>query len=251
MAVETIATGRTLGEFMRGARTSLPILIAVLPFGILFGALAVDNGLSVIETVLMSAAVFGGASQMVGIELFGQKIAPWLIVLSIFAVNFRHVLYSAGFGRRMAGWPLAGKAAGFFLLTDPQYAEAEREVERHGSVGFVWYMGVGLPLWLTWIAEAWIGAYFGRFVPDPHVLGLDFLLPIYFLGLVMGFRRRPLWLPVVAASAAASVLAYRLIGSPWHVSLGAVAGIAVAMLMPVRAQAGGGEPDRYDREAGL
>jgi predicted branched-subunit amino acid permease len=55
----------------------------------------VDNGLSAGEAVLMSATVYAGASQMVGIELFGSDVAPWLIVFSVFAVNFRHVLYSA------------------------------------------------------------------------------------------------------------------------------------------------------------
>jgi predicted branched-subunit amino acid permease len=67
-------------EFWRGVRASVPVIVAVFPFGLLFGALAVDNGLSVLETTLMSLTVFGGASQMVGIELFGQKIAPALIV---------------------------------------------------------------------------------------------------------------------------------------------------------------------------
>ena len=55
----------------------------------------------------------------------------------------------------------------------------------------------------------------------PQALGLDFLLPIYFLGLVMSFRKRPLWLPVVAASGVASVIAYKIVGSPWHISIGA------------------------------
>ena len=71
-------------------------------------------------------------------------------------------------------------------------------------------------------------------IPDPHALGLDFLLPIYFLGLVLEFRSRPLWLPVVIASAAASIVAYNTVGSPWHVSIGALAGILLAASMPVR-----------------
>ncbi|MGO4836728.1 hypothetical protein AB4144_31225, partial [Rhizobiaceae sp. 2RAB30] len=54
-----------------------------------------------------------------------------------------------------------------------------------------------------------------------------------FLGLVMGFRRRPLWLPIVVASAIASVIAFRVVGSPWHVSIGALAGVALAAAMPV------------------
>jgi predicted branched-subunit amino acid permease len=236
MSVESGDPDERWRDFMSGARAGLPIIVAVLPFGLLFGALAIDNGLSMFEAMLMSAAVFGGASQMVGIELFGQKIAPWLIMLSIFAVNFRHVLYSAAFGRRIADWPTLSKAIGFFLLTDPQFAEAENRAEQGKRLSVAWYLGMGLPIWLCWVAEAGLGAYFGKLVPDPQAFGLDFLLPIYFLGLVMSFRKRPLWLPVVAVSAVASILAYKLVGSPWHVTLGALAGIAVAVVMPAKPQ---------------
>ncbi|MDW6020776.1 AzlC family ABC transporter permease [Mesorhizobium sp. BAC0120] len=238
MAVETIDRGATLRELMEGVRTGVPVAVAIVPFGILFGALAVDNGFSILETMLMSAVVYGGASQMVGIELFGQKLAPWLIVFSIFAVNFRHVLYSAAFGRRVSAWPLLHKALSFFLLTDPQFAETERRREAGKTVSFAWYFGFGAALWLPWVIESGLGAYFGRFVENTEALGLDFLLPIYFLGLVMSFRKRPLWLPVVAASAVASVAAEHFVGSPWHVSLGALAGVVLAAAMPVRAKTG-------------
>ncbi|QPC88191.1 branched-chain amino acid ABC transporter permease [Mesorhizobium sp. NBSH29] len=216
-----------LSDFRSGMRGCLPLIVAVLPFGFLFGALAVANGFSVFEATLMSGAIYGGASQMVGIELFGQKIAPWVVVLSIFAVNFRHVLYSAALGRKIKSWTLAQQAVAFFLLTDPQYAQSERRDEL-GLLTFAWYLGFGLPVWLAWVAEAWIGAHFARLVPDPNSLGLGFLLPIYFLGLVMGFRKRPFWLPVVLASAVASILAYQFVGSPWHVSIGAAAGVFLA-----------------------
>jgi len=238
MAVETINRGAAPREFMEGVRAALPVVVAILPFGLLFGALAVDNGFTIFEAMLMSATVYGGASQMVGIELFGQKIAPWLIVFSIFAVNFRHVLYSAAFGRRIASWSFFQKAVAFFLLTDPQFAETERREEEGRPVSFVWYLGFGAALWVPWVVETWLGAYFGKLVADPHAIGLDFLLPIYFLGLVMSFRKRPSWLPVVAASAVASIVAYKFVGSPWHVSLGALAGIALAAAMPVPAEAG-------------
>jgi len=200
----------------------------------LFGALAIDNGFSVFEAFLMSAAVFGGASQMVGIELFGHHVAPWLIVLSIFAVNFRHVLYSAGIGRRIAHWPLVQQALGYFILTDPQFAIAEAKAEAGERVGFIWYLGLGLPVYVFWVIETVIGALLGKLIPDTSALGIDFLLPIYFLGLVMGFRKRPLWLPIVAVSAAASILAYKTVGSPWHVTIGALAGVLLAVILPPR-----------------
>ena len=68
-------------------------------------------------------------------------------------------------------------------------------------------------------------------------MGLDFLLTIYFLGLVMSFRKRPFWLPVVIVSALASVLAYKTVGSPWHVSLGALAGVVFAAAFGVKGEA--------------
>lgn len=221
-------------EFVEGAKTSLPVVLAVLPFGALFGTLAVNNGLSVGETVLFSLAVFAGASQMVGIELFGQQVAPWLIVLSIFAVNFRHVLYSAAVGRRIAHWSVVQQVAGLFFLTDPQFAEAERRGEAGNVVSVWWYFGMVAPLYTFFVTLSWLGALFGRLIANPQAFGLDHLLPIYFLSLVMAFRHRPLWLPVVLASAAASTLAYETVGSPWHVSLGALAGILAAVVAPVR-----------------
>src|SRR3954453_12265529 len=153
MAVETIDNKSVASEFLAGMRASVAVCIAVLPFGLLFGALAADNGFSVFEAMLMSGAIYGGASQMVGIELFGQKVAPWLIVLSIFAVNFRHVLYSAGIGRRIAHWSGVQQALGFFILTDPQFAVAEARAQSGQTVGFAWYLGLGLPVYLFWIVE--------------------------------------------------------------------------------------------------
>ena len=223
-------------EFLAGARTTLTPMLVAAPFGALFGALAIKNGLSVFEAVLMSMTVFAGASQMVGIDLFGQKVAPWLIVLSIFAVNFRHVLYSAVIGRRTAHLTPLQRFAAFFFLIDPHFAEAERRAERGFRLTFAWLIGGGLVWWFGWVFVTFLGAYFGSLIPNPEALGLDFLLPVYFLGLVMAFRRRPNWAPVVLASGLASIAAYHFVGSPWHVSLGALAGVLVAAAL--------GEPEQ-------
>jgi predicted branched-subunit amino acid permease len=176
----------------------------------------------------MSATVFAGASQMVGIELFGTGAAWWLIAFSIFVVNLRHLLYSATSGRRMRHFAPWQRALGFFFLTDPHFAETEREAETNGHFSAAWYLGLGLAVYAAWVVETLIGAVFGRLIPDPKAWGIDFLLTVYFLGLVMAFRKRSFWLPVVLVSGAASVLAYKTVGSPWHVSLGALAGVLFA-----------------------
>ena len=223
-------------QFLAGARQAVPILISTAPFGLLYGAIAVDQGLTVWQASLMSLTIYAGASQLVGIELFQNHVAPWLVVLSIFIVNIRHVLYSAAVGRHMGAFTPLQQAAGFFFLIDPQYAMTERQAERQ-PITFAWYMGLALPVYVLWNIESVLSAIFGKLIPDPEAFGIDFLLPLYFFGLVMGFRKRALWLPVVAVSALASIVALKTVGSPWHVSLGAMAGVlfAAAFTREVRA----------------
>ena len=218
-------------EFMQGVFSAGAPILAAAPFGALFGALAVDNGMTVFEATLMSAVVFAGASQMVGIELFGQQIAPWLIVFSIFAVNFRHVLYSAVTGRRMRNFQPWQRYVAFHFLVDPHFAESEKRAESGKPITFAWFMGGGLTWWTLWIFVTFLGALFGGLIEDPEQYGVDMLLPIYFLSLVLAFRKRANWLPVVAASAIVSILAFHFIGSPWHVSLGGLSGVLVAAML--------------------
>lgn len=218
---------------LAGVRDSLVPTLSAMPFGLLFGTLAYDKGMTLLDSVLMSATIFGGASQMVGIELFKGGVAAWLIVFSIFAVNFRHILYSASIGRHFSDYSFPQKALAFFLLVDPLYAASELRVERKAPVTFAWYAAYGLFMYMVWVAATVVGYEFGRLIRNPEALGIDFLLPIYFLGLLLGFRKRQNWLPVVLASGVGSIIAYLTVGSPWHVGLGSIAGILVAVLMPL------------------
>lgn len=219
-------------DFLEGARRIVPVLLSTVPFAMLFGAVAAGNGLSVGEAALMSLTIYAGASQLVGIELFGHHVPAWLIVLSVFAVNFRHILYSAAVGPLVSRFSLPQQAAAFFVLTDPQFALTLSRGETGKPVTFAWYMGLGLPLYMSWNVMTVVGALFGRLIGDPNAWGVNVLLPIYFMGLLLGFRQRSNFLLIAAASALSSVLAHVYIGSPWHVSVGAGVGILLAAALP-------------------
>ncbi|SCX03638.1 AzlC family ABC transporter permease [Agrobacterium rosae] len=218
--------------FKSGMRFGLPVALAVAPFGALFGAIAIDNGLTLFEAILMSGFIYAGASQLVGIELFNQNLPAWLVVLSIFAVNFRHILYSAAMVRVVPEWSFARKAFGFFFLVDPQFAESVRQKEINGSVSFSYYMGYALIVYVMWMISTVLGASLGNLIGDPKAAGFDVLLPIYFMGMVLGFRTRANFYPVMLASAVGAIAAYHFVGSPWHVSIGALTGILIAVILP-------------------
>ncbi|WFS24598.1 AzlC family ABC transporter permease [Rhizobium rhododendri] len=219
-------------DFQEGLRGGILVGLASTPFGALFGAIAQGHGLSLGELTLMSGIVYAGASQLVGLDLFGHDVAAWLIVLSILAVNFRHILYSAAIARNIRHFNGIQKALTFFLLVDPQFAETVKRGEAGKQVSFSWYIGLALMVYIPWVFASFIGGLLGSLIGDPRSIGLDVLLPLYFLGIVIGFRKRDNFLPVVAASAVAAVVAYRYVGSPWHVSIGALAGVALAALLP-------------------
>jgi len=220
-------------DFTEGALKALPVIISAGPFAILFGAVAVANGQTVAEAALMSATVYAGASQLVGIELFGQAVPMWIVVLSILAVNFRHILYSAALTPFIDHFTLPQKLLSFFLLTDPQFAEAVARGESGRTVSFPWYFGFGAMIYVPWVAMSAVGGALGSVIGNPADYGIDVLLPIYFLGLVLGFRKRGNFLLIVTVSAVVSVAAQHVVGTPWHISIGALAGVLLAALLPL------------------
>jgi 4-azaleucine resistance transporter AzlC len=219
-----------LDDIKSGAKEALPILVAIVPFAVLFGAVAIKSGFGVFETVLASAMIYAGASQFVMLDLLGQQTPAWSIILAVFAVNFRHVLYSASLSHHLVNFSPIQKALGFFLLVDPQFATAEARAE-NGGLRPAYYFAYGLLLYITWIVTTYLGALFGSFIEDPAALGIDFILPLYFTGLVLGFRQRRFFWPVFLVSGIASMGAYFLFGNPWNIAVGGLAGMAYAAIV--------------------
>lgn len=212
---------------MEGIKDSLPIMLVVGIFGMLYGATSVSSGLPLEKAVLSSALILAGASQFVFLDLYGQKVPVWSILIAVFAINFRHILYSASLGRRMELFSGTKKAFAFFFLSDPVFGAGEARADRQ-KLRPSYYFGYAVPQYCTWVTSTLIGGLFGKLITDPEALGMDMLLSIYFLSLLMGFRSRPNWLTTVLASGIASVLIYQYIGSPWHITLGAAVGILLA-----------------------
>ncbi|NKB51839.1 MAG: branched-chain amino acid ABC transporter permease [Rhizobiaceae bacterium] len=225
-----LSDGELRRDVLDGIRDVLPITLGVLPFAGVFGALAIERGLSLGELTLASMTIYAGASQYAMLDLMGQGVPPWSIVLAVFAINFRHLLYSASLGRRLAAFSIWQKVIAFFLLVDPLFASAETRAFKQG-LRPAYYFSYGTFLYAIWMASNFIGALFGSLIADPAAFGLDFILPLYFTGLVIGFHRRPNFLPVLVISIAASLAVWFTIGSPWHISLGGLAGLLAAALL--------------------
>lgn len=223
-----------LDDIRRGLAASFPVTVAVSPIGALFGAVAVGNGLTVADAALMSATAYAGASQFVAVDLFGREVPAWSILLSVFAVNVRHVLYSAAIAPLVRHLRPRTKAGVFFFLADPAFGFTETEAQEGRRFSATSFFAYSALMYGVWIAATIVGGAFGRLIEHPERWAIDMLFPIYFLALVMSFRARAFFWRTATVSAVVAAVVYHgaalglPIGPPWHVALGGLAGILAA-----------------------
>lgn len=210
-------------------RAIVPLIPALVPFGMLFGTYAEEAGLTLLQAMGMTGTIYAGASQLVALQLFGAGAPLWSILLAVFALNFRHILYSASIGRYLQRFSAGEKLAAFFLLVDPVFGASEMRV-RQRALTKTFYFTYALVIYATWFASSWLGFVFGSLIDDPRAYGLDFVLPVWFLALVMGFRGRGRFWAVASISALVAIGVYLTLGSPWHVTIGGLSGILYAAL---------------------
>ena len=224
-------------EIKRGFADGLPVIIAVVAFGGLFGAVAAERGLSLWESVFLSASVFAGASQFTALQFWEHPLPYATILMVVVAVNFRHILYGAALGKKLDGFSPKARFFSFFFLSDPTFALAEKRFEQGAKdpndVGLTayYYLGASLGIYPIWVGATALGHVFGGLIENPERYGIDFILPIYFLVLLIGFRARANWFWVVVSSGTAAYFTLISLGSPWHISIGALVGIAVGALL--------------------
>ena len=218
-------------EFLNGVKAEIPMLIGVLPFGMIYGALALSAGMPPQAAQAMSAIVFAGSSQFVTTQMVG---APALvIILTIAIVNLRHLLYSASVAPYLQGLKPAWKWLLAYLLTDEAYAptilryeQGKNEPETTDHKHW-FFLGAGLTLWTGWQTSTAIGIYLGTVIPATW--SLDFTLAVTFIALVVPFLRDRAG---VIAALTAGVVAVATVGMPLKLGLvsAALAGIAAGML---------------------
>jgi predicted branched-subunit amino acid permease len=228
-AADPVTTPSPWADFRAGARDIFPVLFAGAPFGALFGAIAIEQGMTQFQAILMSATLYAGASQFVALGLWDVPLPTLAIILSVFAVNFRHLLYSASIARHIPHFSPGAKATTFLFLTDPHFGACEQRAQ-HTPLTLAYNLGLALPLYEVWVGSTWVGTVFGKLIENPDAIGVDVLLPFYFLGLVLAFRQRANWLPVVIVSGLAALMVQATIGEPWHIAGGALFGVLFAAL---------------------
>jgi 4-azaleucine resistance transporter AzlC len=215
-------------EFLHGARDTLPLILGAIPFGIIFGALAIAAGFSTGEVMALSLLVFAGSAQFIAVSLVATGAGIGVILLTTFVVNLRHTLYSATLQPFIRHLPVRWRAPLAFWLTDETFAVVQ---QRYATVTSSphkhWYfLGSCLSMYSSWQLCSFVGAVFGQAVPNLAAWGLDFAMIATFTGIVVPMLRS---YPQVAAALVAGATAMLCYALPYKLGLvaAALAGIVV------------------------
>lgn len=229
MTTDTIVEVDTPAAAMRvGALRVAPLLLGIVPFGLIAGASAIEVGLGMGEAVGLSTIVFAGASQLAAIDLLGRGAPVAVVVLTALVINLRMLMYGASIAPHFAHLSLRKRAAAAYVLTDQAYALSVVQFSGDGgrTPRLAYYLGVGLPLWISWQIATVTGALVGSTIPD--AIPLTFAVPLTFLALLQPtITDRPTTYAAVSAAFVA------VVADPLPANLGmplaAVTGILVGV----------------------
>tara|TARA_B100000579_G_scaffold68886_1_gene51891 strand:+ start:37 stop:726 length:690 start_codon:yes stop_codon:yes gene_type:complete len=192
--------------FNQGIIDILPLMIPVIPFGIIFGAIGIELGFGPYLTYATSIIIFSGASQIVFLQLFSAGASSLVAITSSSVVSTRHLLYGAVINQHLNHLSIYWKIGLSYLLTDQAFAVSNEYFKKNNDNKFKHYhlVGSGFTLWFIWQITTIIGIILGSIVPEE--LGLTFTIPLTFLALLINYLRKIDHLVVIILSGVSSII---------------------------------------------
>lgn len=217
-------------EFFLGVTAMLPLLLGVIPFGLVFGVLGVASGLTETQTIFMSSIIFAGASQVVFAQLWAAGSAYLIIGSSVALINLRHVLYSVAVSEHLKKLSFKWRVILAYLLTDEAFAVSIQRFNTHGGSRPVHFfmLGAGSALWIAWQISTVVGVIAGSTIPEN--LELAFAIPLTFIAVVIPLLKN---FPTIICALTSSLIAICGQSLPWNswILVAAIGGILLGALI--------------------
>jgi 4-azaleucine resistance transporter AzlC len=213
----------TTGGILSGLRGLGPIAIFVVPFGIAYGVAAIERGVTLDQSVLMSLLIFSGAAQFAALEFWGGPIPTISLLLTVFAVSARLILMGATLSPWLSQLSRPRRMLALAVLSDLNFADSYIALRRgDGDIGRL--VGGGLGLCGAWIAGTAIGAIAGASLGDLDRFGIDVIMATFFVATLIGqWEGKGNLVPAVVAAAVAVIGLYTL-PAGWNILIAALAG---------------------------
>ncbi|MGB1199802.1 MAG: AzlC family ABC transporter permease [Thalassotalea sp.] len=184
----------------------LPLNLAVIPWGVLCGSLAIQRDFTVLEALLMPLIVFAGSAQLVATELIASNTPLATVLFTTFIISSRHFLYGLAFRDKLSHLPAKWRLSLGFLLTDELFALSGNNKAFKGVYRLFYALAAGGSFYICWLLWNIIGIFAGAYLPDLTTLGLDFAIAVTFIALVIpSITTIPMLISVIVSGVAAII----------------------------------------------
>ncbi|MGB9799968.1 MAG: AzlC family ABC transporter permease [Thermanaerothrix sp.] len=217
-------------EFMRGVQAFLPLLVGVVPFGLITGIAVSQTGISPNDGIIMSLLVYSGAALLVALQLIQLGTPILITILSALMVNLRFLMYSASLAPHFQKLSSRWKILLAYLLSDQAYAVSISYLEdpSNQKTGHWYFLGAAITMWLTWQGSLFLGMVVGVNVPPGW--SLDFTVPLTFLALAVPTVKDK---STLFSALVASLAALLMNGLPFKIGvvIAAIIGIGIGAMV--------------------
>jgi 4-azaleucine resistance transporter AzlC len=218
-------------------RLFLPVAISIASYGVVWGVLAGQAGLSPLEVIAMSGIVYAGSSQFVAIDMWAPAAMPIVsIVIATAVINLRMLLMTATLRPQFEGVPRWQAVLSMFLVSDEVWAMTMAERAKGGG-GPAFMLGCGTLAWIAWVGSTLTGRVLGAVIDDPAAYGLDFAFTATFLALLLSMWKGHGDLVPWLAGGAIAIGVSMVVPGTWYIIAGGLGGSFIGALLQYRRQA--------------
>lgn len=170
-------------EFLLGLKSGIAIALGYFAVSFSFGILAVSQGLSVFEAVIISMTNVTSAGQFAGLTIIGAGGSLFEMAVSQLVINMRYALMSLSLSQKLApSVNVAKRLIMSFTNTDEIFAVVSG---RGVPVTFSFMSGVSIVSWLGWSGGTLVGAAAGEVLPEVLCNALGIALYAMLISIVM------------------------------------------------------------------
>ena len=212
----------------RGIIDVSPLMIPVFPFGIIYGVIGMDLGIGPYMTLGLSIIIFGGASQIVLLQLFSGGASSLVTLSSVAAVNSRHLLYGAVLSEYLSKLKITWKIILSYVMVDQAFAVSNNYFKKNKNKHYH-LLGAGFTCWTIWQISTVLGIVLGSVVPEE--LGLSFTISLTFLALLINDFRKFKNIVVMLISGIVATIGFNVIPFKAYIIVAALSALVIASII--------------------
>ncbi|SDX47830.1 AzlC family ABC transporter permease [Salimicrobium album] len=213
--------------FRKGFVAGSPIIFGYIPIALTYGVLAYQSGLTLFELTFMSAAVFAGAAQFLGVSMVAAGVSAVEIIIAVFVLNFRHFVMSLSFVNQMKAHAKKRKLPLTLFLTDETFAISSiHKKEAKEPHAFWFYGGVMMAAYSAWVLGSLAGGLLGNVMPKALSDSMGIALYAMFIGLLVPSLKTSIAVGGIAGAAMIinSTAQWAGLTAGWSIVIGTILG---------------------------